>query len=191
MLAMNVRGLLVILSSGMFLAGLSACSENGAEDEAIILRWAFGEDQELDDWHTAGNAIWLSWCDALPEPAESEEGCAKLDGTGDPGVPNSWIYRDVTLPSDARTLAWWASGHNRDGGDANLRVRLEGAGGTDHTLRDWEEFTGSEDVLNWEERMVSIAAYAGQNVTLYFEQDDNGPGSHEQIYLDEIRILRD
>jgi hypothetical protein len=83
------------------------------------------------------------------------------------------------------------AGHNRDGADANLRVRLVDEGGTSHTLRDWEEFTGSEGVRNWEERTVSIAAFAGQTVTLFFEQDDNGPGTHEQIYLDEIRILRD
>lgn len=195
MYAMNLRGLLVILSSGMFLAGLSACSENGSEAEAIIHRWTFGDD--LEGWNegTDDSGGWgdvaLSNADALPDAPDEEDGSVKLDGTGDPGEPNAWIFRTLTLDDEAETLAWWAAGHDRDGGNANLRVRLVDGSESSHTLRDWEEFTGSEDENNWEERMVSIAAYAGQNVTLYFEQDDNGPGSHEQIYLDEIRILRD
>ena len=181
---------------------LPACSDDddgpsGPGPEEVIYQWAFGAD-ELAGWEV-GMASVGSWgtvthvgSDHLASPSPDEEGSAKLDGVGDPGVPNAWIFRaGVPLPADAATLAWFAAGHNQDGANANLRVRLVDGSAVEHTLADWEEFTGSSAGRNWEERTVSIAAYAGQTVTIYFEQDDNGPGSHEQIYLDDVRILRD
>lgn len=177
----------------VFVAG---CDGGATDSDSVLIRWTFGDD--LEDWEagTDQSGGWgdvaMSNHDALPDASDEDDGSVKLDGTGDPGEPNAWIYNnDLALPDDAATLAYYAAGHDRDGGDSNLRVRLVDGSGTGHTLSDWEEFTGSEGEHNWEERMVSVAAYAGQTVTLFFEQDDNGPGSHEQIYLDEIRILRD
>ncbi|MGH7586927.1 MAG: choice-of-anchor J domain-containing protein [Gemmatimonadales bacterium] len=178
-----------------------ACSDDdgpgGPSDDSVLLRWTFGED--LEGWSEGTTPSASSWgtvvvtdADALDDPSDADEGSAKLDGVGDPGSPNAWIHHaDLELPADATTLAWWAAGHNRDGANAALRVQLVDGNGDTHLLADWEEFTGSEGVRNWEERSVSVAAYAGQTVALYFEQDDNGPGVHEQIYLDEIRVLRD
>ncbi len=37
-------------------------------------------------------------------------------------------------------------------------------------------------------RSADISAFAGQSVTLFFEQGDNGPGSNEQRYIDNISI---
>ena len=181
---------------------LPACSDDDgpsgpAPNEDVIYEWSFGA-TELNGWEvgfasvgSSGTVVHVS-ADHLDDPDPDEEGSAKLDGTGDPGVPNAWIVRaGVPLPADATTLAYWAAGHNQDGANANLRVRLVDGSAVEHTLADWEEFTGSAAGRNWEERTLSIAAYAGQTVSFYFEQDDNGPGSHEQIYLDGVRILRD
>ena len=190
------RGLLAGVAS---VALTTACGDDDpsapANDE-VIFRWTFPDD--LDGWDTGmddaggwGTAV-HSGADALASPTAAEEGSVKLDGVGDPGEPNAWIFRtDVVLPDDATTLAYWAAGHNQDGANAHLRVRLVDESATNHTLADWEEFSGTAGTRNWEERMVSVAAFAGQTVALYFEQDDNGPGAHEQIYLDEIRVLRD
>ena len=40
----------------------------------------------------------------------------------------------------------------------------------------------------WESREADIAAFAGQTVTLYFEQGDNDVGIHEQRYIDNIQL---
>lgn len=191
-----LAGGLAVLALGL----TAACGDDdpaGPANDTIIFRWTFGDD--LEGWTGGTTPSANSWgdvalanADALPDAPDEDDGSVKLDGTGDPGLPNAWIYHtDLALPADAATLAYYAAGHDRDGGNSNLRVVLLDEGGTNHTLADWEEFTGSEGDHHWEERVVSIAAYAGQTVTLFFEQDDNGPGSHEQIYLDEIRVLRD
>ena len=197
MTKVNLHRMLVGGLGALALVLAAACGDDdpsAPSNDEVIFRWTFPDD--LDGWNPgtdgAGGTAVHSGADALASPTASEEGSVKLDGVGDPGDPNAWIFRtDVVLPADATTLAWWAAGHNQDGANANLRVRLVDESATEHTLADWEEFSGSAGTRNWEERTVSVAAFAGQTVALYFEQDDNGPGAHEQIYLDEIRILRD
>jgi hypothetical protein len=188
----TIRG---VLTAGLLCIAVGCNGDDPAgPGNTELFRWSFGSD--LEGWQTGADDaggwgdVTVVNADRQDDPPDEEKGSVKLDGTGDPGEPNAWIHRGIALPAHARTLAYWAAGHNRNGGDAALRVRLVDGGGTSHTLADWEEFTGSEGVHHWESRSVSIAAYAGQTVTLYFEQDDNGPGSHEQIYLDDIRILR-
>jgi hypothetical protein len=184
-----------IVPIGLLLAA-GACGGNDATGPVndVLLRWTFGSD--LEGWSdaTTSSGGWgtvdLSNNDSQNDAPDDEDGSVKLDGVGGPGEPNAWIFRSVVLPANAATLSWWAAGHDRDGGDAELRVRLVDGNGASHTLADWEEFTGSAGTHHWELRSAAIAAYAGQTVTLYFEQNDNGPGSHEQIYLDEIKVLR-
>lgn len=139
------------------------------------LAWEFSND--LEGWSPMGSAIQL----------DREGGVVKLDGVGDPGVPNASISRTIVLPATASTLRFRTSAHDRDGADAALRVRLE-TNGQSTTLLDWEVLAGAEDVFLWHDRNVSLAPFAGQTVTLFFEQDDDGEGSHEQRYLDFIRI---
>jgi hypothetical protein len=89
-------------------------------------------------------------------------------------------------------LSFQTSAHNRVGADSALRVRLV-KDGVSHTLLDWEVLTSlsvSETNLfyTFVDRTANIAAFAGQTVTIFFEQGDNDDGIHEQRYLDNIRI---
>lgn len=174
---------------------LGACSDddNGGTGPggATLMAWSFVSD--LEGWE-AGTADGESWgtVDWQQFDDDDPSGWIKLDGTGESGVPNSWISRAIALPANAATLRFLTAVHNRPSGNAALRVRVESGAGN-QTLLDWESFnhTGTDGGdLVWVERSVSIAALAGQTVTLFFEQDDDGPGSHEQRYLDEIRIER-
>jgi hypothetical protein len=96
--------------------------------------------------------------------------------------PNSWFSRQISLPINATTLRFETMANN----DGRLRVRLERSDGTSITLLDWEGLA-SHNV--WVVRTVNLASYAGQTVTLYFEQNDGGQGSGEYRYVDNISIL--
>lgn len=176
--------------------GLAACGGDGDGPTApgggaVVMAWTF--DRDLDGWAAGtaegeswGTVQWQIWDDDDPS------GWIKLDGTGESGTPNAWISRSIDLPAAAKTLEFRTASHNRPGGDAALRVRLVD-GAAEHVLLGWEVVghTGDDGGdLVWLDRSVSIAAYAGRTVTILFEQDDNGPGSHEQRYLDDITITR-
>jgi hypothetical protein len=121
---------------------------------------------------------------------DRDDGVIKLDGVDNPDnmEPNAWIFRSVDLPANATTLEIEVSAHDRDGANALYRVRLEDGNGGSHTLIDWTEKSGVEGSLTFSTETVSIAAFAGQTVTLFLEQDGNAPGAHEQIYYGSVRI---
>jgi hypothetical protein len=163
------------------------------EANSVLRSWKF--DSDLDGWTggTAGAPGDENWGTVF-RISRSGNGMAKLDGTGSPGTPNSWIFQSVTLPASAQSLQFDVSGHDRQGADALLKVRMVTSGGTSVVLMN-QVITGVDGALVFSTRTVNIAAFAGQTVTFYFEQDDNGfqgqfPGAHEQIYLDNIQILR-
>jgi hypothetical protein len=148
----------------------------------------FTFDQDLDGWSTGvastglfNSVLWQS----------RDGGIVKLDGsdggTSD-GQPNSWMFRSIDLPADVTTLRFDTSPHNRAGATGALRVRLHD-GATFHTLLNWEVLTGIEGQLLWTSRQADIAAYAGQTVTIYFEQGDNDIGVNEQRYIDNVSIF--
>jgi len=96
--------------------------------------------------------------------------------------PNSWFSRRVLLPANATTFRFDTSANN----DGLLRLRLKRPDGVFVTLLDWEGLTSHN---TWVTRSVSLAAYAGQTVTIYFEQNDGGQGSGEYRYVDNVSIL--
>jgi hypothetical protein len=112
-------------------------------------------------------------------------GTLLLDGS-DLGIPNanpnSWFSRQIVLPSNAASLRFDTAANN----DGLLRVRLQRPDGAFVTLLDWE---GLANHNSWVTRSVSLAAYAGQTVTVYFEQNDGGQGSGEYRYLDNVVVL--
>jgi hypothetical protein len=68
--------------------------------------------------------------------------------------------------------------------DGRLRVRLKNAAGSFFTLLDWDTPTST----NWLSRSCSLAAYTGQTVTLYFEQNDGGQKNLETRYIDNVVV---
>ncbi|HSE28888.1 MAG TPA: choice-of-anchor J domain-containing protein [Gemmatimonadales bacterium] len=178
---LRMRALAFALAAGV--AG--ACDDDdgtGPGGGVVEMEWTF--DADLEGWESGVDGAG-GWGTVVQ--LDDNGGVVKLDGVGDPGEPNAWIFQEITLSSTATTLRFRTSAHNKAGADAALRVRVE-AGGASTTLLDWEVLAGAEGQYLWAERSVSVAAYAGQTVTLYFEQDDDGEGTHEQRYLDYIRI---
>jgi hypothetical protein len=121
------------------------------------------------------------WIDNIGNPP----GAVQLDGSdfGVPDVlPNAWISRSISLSPSATSLAFDTRASDENGA---LRVRLVAADGTSVTLLDWEVLSGG----NWVPRTASLAAFAGQTVTIFFEQGDNDIGVGEHRYIDNVRIV--
>jgi len=142
----------------------------------------FGFEDGFQDWDPGttsngwGNATW----------SDRGDGMVHLDGVGGPGDANSWVSREIALPSDATQVTYRVSGHDRRNGDSEFRVRLE-ATGASTTVHDWEDIVGGVDGdFNWLTFTDDISAFAGKTVTVYFEQNDDGDGTDEHIYLDSI-----
>jgi hypothetical protein len=154
----------------------------------------FTFDEDLEGWEEGtvpyddhslgwGTAEWRDWCGD-----DRDEGCVKLDGVGGEGEANAWVHRVIELPASVTTLEFETTAHDRAGGDSQYRVRLVDASGASTTLIDWTHTSGVEGSYIWEVISVSIAAWAGESVTIYLEGGDNGPGRHEQRYYDNVRI---
>ena len=163
-----------------------SCSSD--EDDNDII---YNFDTGLDGWETGTSGKQLdgvTWLDGAGQPP----GCVKLDGSdfGSPDhEPNSWIYKEISLPDKSTTLSFLTSAHDRVNANAELRVRLLDESQVSNILLDWElANNGIEGELVWIEKTVNISSYAGQNVILYFEQGDNDIGIHEQRYIDKIKI---
>ena len=53
------------------------------------------------------------------------------------------------------------------------------------TVQNWDTPTNQ----NWVTRLASLTNFAGQTVTLYFEQNDGGQGNGEYRFVDNIQVL--
>jgi len=163
-----------------------SCSTQSGKDRII-----FNFTNDLDGWNSGvsgkqlDSVTWIDWAGMPP-------GCVKLDGSdfGQPDhMANSWIYKEIEIPSSAKNLSFITSAHNRENANAELRVTVIDENQILHILIDWElANNGIENELDWINKSVSIEAYAGQTVTLFFEQGDNDIGVHEQRYIDKVEI---
>jgi hypothetical protein len=180
-------GRVALLATPLWLAGCGDEPTRSSNDPPPVDGPAFTFPNDLEGWSTGvavtgmfNDVVWM----------DRDGGFVKLDGsdggTSD-GQPNSWMFRSIEIPAGATTLAFDTSPHNRGGATGALRVRLED-GTTSHTLLDWEVLTGVEGEFVWAAREVGIAEFAGQTVTVYFEQGDNDIGQHEQRYIDNVSI---
>jgi Subtilase family len=146
---------------------------------------------DLQGWSTGVTSSETGCCNSVIwQFRSSSGGIIKLDGSDggiSDGEPNSWMFRTIDIPAGATTLKFMTSAHDRDEASGALRVRLLD-GSTFHTLLDWEVLTGIEGQLVWVQRQANIASFAGQSVTIYFEQGDNDIGKHEQRYIDNVSI---
>ena len=112
-------------------------------------------------------------------------GALQLDGSDyghSNATRNGWFSRQILLPPNATTLSFETLARN----DGQLRVRLQPPDGTWVTLLDWEKLATAN---TWVTRTASLTNFAGQTVTLCFEQNDGGRGSGEQRYVDNVAVL--
>jgi len=182
--------LLILATVAVGVTALAACGDDDPTSpggETTLLEWTFAED--LDGWQGQTDPGPEGW-GTVSHVDWGGDGMIGLDGTGNPDDPNAWITHEVDIPANARTLRFMTSAHNRDGADSEFLVALtalDGAG--EHvTLIGWSSTSGTEGELLWQERSASLLAWVGRRVRLEFYQNDNGPGSHEQRYFDDIRI---
>jgi hypothetical protein len=177
----RLKHLLTPLAACTLLTVAAACGSDRSTGPRETLEFRFESD--LDGWSEGttengwGTVVWLS----------RQTGVVKMDGVGGPGQPNAWIYRELVVPARARTLTFRASAHDRTGGDTDMRVRVE-QDGVSSTLLDWTRLEGVEGSLTWQNFSIGVSQLAGRTVVRFFEQRDNGPGSHEQLYVDDIVI---
>ena len=147
------------------------------------------------------------WDSATGNPAAS----LLLDGSdrGRPeSKPNAWFSQTLTMPAHATALTFdtrsldgrhaalsrgcetqgtgapWVSQCLAGAHGGRLRVRLVDSGGASHTLLQWQTYRSA----TWAGRTATLAAYAGQTVTLYIEQDDSGAGHGERCWVDNMVI---
>lgn len=171
---------IVLFLAMVFVAG---CGDDPVAPKGAAFTFDFADG--FDDWEP-GTTSTNGWGSATW--SDRKGGIVHLDGTGGPGEPNSWISRELTLPGNATELAYDVAGHDRRFGDSGFRVRIE-EGGVSTTVRDWEVVVGSDDGdFDWHPHTDDISAFAGKTVTLFLEQDDDGDGTDEHIYLDNVVI---
>jgi hypothetical protein len=145
----------------------------------------FTFDSDLEGWGSFG--VGPRSEDKEWGTVEWRDQAVRLSGVGGAGRRNSAISKSIALPADATSLTFKASadlGH--DLADSNLTVKVvTDSGSTTLLTRDYSNTT---DELLFTEESLDISAFAGLTVTIVFEQNDNGDGLHEHIYLDDIGI---
>jgi hypothetical protein len=161
-------------------AGGAAAGGAGGEPAFRELRFTF--DGGLEGWQLAsagGKYDSAAHIATIGNPG----GSIILNGS-DIGVvdanPNAWAFRSVDVPEGAAFVVFDTRAQN----DAALRVRLVDDSGSSHTVLDWQLLSGGD----WMTLTFAVVSWAGQTVTLYFEQDDDGEGVGEHRYVDNVRI---
>jgi hypothetical protein len=139
--------------------------------------------QGWNSWNRDGTGDRAAWTNAAGNPA----GCLLLDGS-DAGLtnsaPNSFFWRQIILPPNATALSFDTRADN----DGRLRVLLVPANGNTTVLLDWEQLAATN---TWVTRTANLTNYAGQTVSVFFQQNDGGQGVHETRYVDNIAVLTD
>jgi hypothetical protein len=132
-----------------------------------------------------GRQGWVSSTGGEPgDVADWGNGTLRLGGsdTAADTTANAVFTRPVSLPINATQLRF----DTRADGGGLLRVRLRRANGTFVLLSDW---SGLPD-QNWHTASVSLEPYAGEDVTVYLEQNAGVSGADQTRYVDNLVIER-
>jgi hypothetical protein len=146
--------------------------------------WTF--DTDLEDWKAENNG-------KAYDHSEWQDGHIYLDGS-DFGLPespaerNGWVFNMFQLSETATSITFsfdiWA---NPGASDADFRIRVFDENLNEYVLTtsgDWETFE-SPDAVRY---TVDLSQFIGQRIAIFLEQDDNGEGSGEAIYLDNFNL---
>lgn len=142
---------------------------------------------------------WDNWS------ANGKGGSIKLDGSDlddrEDAIPNSYIYNKFDLITNDENISITLKGGDK--ADTNMRVTVmvedssEKSGAKTHRLTDGypEGSTINDygyylrtDGLAVTTYKFSLANFKGKRCAIFVEQDDNGDGSGEQLFIDNIKI---
>ena len=152
----------------------------------------FRFDSDLEGWIPGSFGVaegappwaWTRW------DYQGGKGVVNMDGRDAAAdtVPNATLTRTIDLPPGVTTITYDVAAHNRP--ESNVRYRLLING---QVIRDAVVVGTDPPNFVYFTRTIDISAFAGQTVTVRFEQHDNGsngvfPGSSKHLYIDNIRI---
>lgn len=167
-----------------------------------VRKFDFTSEDDLGNWSLNAGGFeydscqWDSW-------SSEGTGSIKLDGSDlndkQDYVPNAYMYNAFDLTSSDTTLEILCKGGSD--ADTNFRVNLyyedangEGVNvilkdgyGTDATFDDYGYYHRT-DGANVTTYRFDLTPYQGQKVVISLEQDDDGDGSGEQIFIDHVYI---
>ncbi len=153
-----------------------------------LAQWRLAADVDIAG---GGGVVVLDGTDFQPLPPPGHPIlCNPIRGVDD-HVPNSFIFRDISLPSQATTLEFDVAGHGVPTSSSEMRIRFLDRNGVFHIVLDWTTILGNQTPKSmppqFSHRTIDISAFAGQTMEVYFEQgDDASGGASEIIYLDNI-----
>lgn len=146
--------------------------------------WTF--DTDLEDWKAENNG-------KAYDHSEWQDGHIYLDGSDfglpeEPAERNGWVFNMFQISETATSVSFsfdvWA---NPDAADANFRIRVFDENLNEYVLNttgDWETFESPEPFRY----TVDLTQFIGQRIAIFLEQDDDGEGSGEGIYLDNFNL---
>ncbi len=180
-----------LLSALLTVVVLGACGGDadgpaGPGDAELPIRWTF--ESGLEGWDLSEQCNGNPACYPVGF-VTAENGMIVLEGAGDPGEPNASISRALTLPAGSATLEVRAisSCTGTSAADTDLRIRIQ-AGASSTVVQNWIEVRES-----WETVSIPITGFAGQQIAIYIEQNDNGEqedaeGMPEALCIDEVVV---
>jgi len=138
----------------------------------------------IGDWvlgHGGRHYDTARWYQDIGNPG----GSVMLDGSdqgSEDNSANAWMEHVLDLSGVAQASV---SFEMLAATDAAYRVLLRSPNGTWIALQNWTVVRRSE---GWATRSVDLSLYAGQIVTLRIEQDDDGNGSLEMVFVDNVAL---
>ena len=152
------------------------------------IRFTF--DSDLEGWSVVNSGT----RDGTPPWAytfwdfQGGKGVVNMDGqdTALNNTPEATLTKSIALPSGFTTMTFEVSAHHRPNSNVGYRVLINGQ----MLLNDVINGPGGFHYIT---KTIDISAFAGQTVTIQFQQHDNGsfgvfPGSSKHLYIDNIRI---
>jgi hypothetical protein len=154
------------------------------------IRFTF--DSDLEGWSVTNSGTpdgTPPWAYTIWD-SQSGKGVVNMDGrdTQLDSEPEATISKSIALPSGVTTMSFEVSAHNRPDSHVGYRVLVNG-----QILLNAVIVGPEPPAFRYVTRTVDISAFAGQTVTIQFQQHDNGsngnfPGSSKHLYIDNIRI---
>ncbi len=107
--------------------------------------------------------------------------------TDEPLVGDSIIYQTVVVPAGGATLTFWTWCYSDDNVTYDQQVAQIRTSNNVTVLA--TIFNQASNARTWVKSTVSLAAWAGQTVSLYFKTHMDGYGDETYFYLDDVSVI--